>query len=333
MPGGNSLPSNKTGQNPKEKKSTNTNTVQTLLSARKDLDKTKARTQPKLPKRTHSELSSESDNSMDTSGLNSLQKDLDEIKTNLQGITKKDDLDILTKDLVRTHDLEIIVTSIVTKLFQRFESTMDKKLNTKLTTVQKEMQEMQNKFEALSIENEELRKQIDQTRDVVIKNKKGLEDSTRMNQEALTSANYNEQYSRKNNIKVMNFPRREDQNLRSDFIETVRRDLNVHLEERDVVAIHRLPSDKPGPKPMIVRLFNSDVKRKVMVERKNLNNKVRISDDVTWRNMQLISKLRDMNCFESVWFYNSGVYGRMEDGLQLKFNLFDNIRTRLQNRK
>ena len=62
----------------------------------------------------------------------------------------------------------------MTKLFQRFESTMDKKLNTKLTTVQKEMQEMQNKFEALSIENEELRKQIDQTRDVVIKNKKRL---------------------------------------------------------------------------------------------------------------------------------------------------------------
>ncbi|CAC5365482.1 unnamed protein product [Mytilus coruscus] len=187
--GQNSLPSNKTGQNPKEKKSTNTYTVQSLLSARKDLDKTKARTQPKLPKRTHSELSSESDNSMDTSGLNSLQKDLDEIKTNLQGITKKDDLDILTKDLVRTHDLEIIVTSIVTKLFQRFESTMDKKLNTKLVIVQKEI--------------------------------------------------------------------------------------------------------------------------KVMVNRRN---SVRISDDVTWRNMQLISKLRDMNCFESVWFYNSGVYGRTEDG-------------------
>ncbi|CAC5420132.1 unnamed protein product [Mytilus coruscus] len=208
MPGGNSLPSNKTGQNTTEKKSTNTNTVQTLLSARRDLDKTKARTQAKLPKRTHSELSSESDNSMDTSGLNSLQKDLDEIKTNRQGITIKDDLDILTKDLVRTHDLEIIVTFIVTKLFQRFESTMDKKLNTKVAIVQKEIQEMQNKFEAVSIENEELRKQIDQTRDVVIKNKKGLEDSTRMNQEAITSANYNEQYSRKNNIKVMNFPRR-----------------------------------------------------------------------------------------------------------------------------
>ncbi|CAC5421208.1 unnamed protein product [Mytilus coruscus] len=175
-----------------------------------------------------------------------------------------------TKDLVRTHDLEIIVNSIVTKLFQRFESTMDKKHNTKVAIVQKEMQEMQNKCKALSIENEELRKQIDQTRDVVIKKKKDLEDSTRMNQEAITSANYmyNEQYSRKNNIKVMNFPRREDQNLLSDFIETVKKDLNVQIEERGVVGNHRLPSDKPGPKPMIVRLFNSDVKRKVMVNRK-----------------------------------------------------------------
>lgn len=30
---------------------------------------------------------------------------------------------------------------------------------------------------------------------------------------------------------------------------------------------------------------------------------------------------------------NSGVYGRTEDGLQLKFNIFDNVKTRLQHRK
>ena len=100
-------------------------TVQTLLAARKDLDSTKA--QQKVKKRTRVELSSESDNSIDMSGLSSLQKDLDEIKENLQGITKKDDLDTVTKDLVRTHDLETIVTSIVNKLIQKFESSMEKK--------------------------------------------------------------------------------------------------------------------------------------------------------------------------------------------------------------
>ena len=65
---------------------------------------------------------------------------------------------------------------------------------------------------------------------------------------------------RKNNIKVFNFARREKQNLRQDFINLVKRDLNVTLKERDVVAIHRLPAEHE-PSPLIVRLFSSDVKR------------------------------------------------------------------------
>jgi hypothetical protein len=65
------------------------------------------------------------------------------------------------------------------------------------------------------------------------------------------SSNYNEQYSRKNNIKVFNFHRREKQNLRQDFINLVKGDLNVTLEERDVVAIHRLPAEHE-PSPLIV---------------------------------------------------------------------------------
>jgi hypothetical protein len=72
------------------------------------------------------------------------------------------------------------------------------------------------------------------------------------------------QYSRKNNIKVFNMKKRDKQNLREDFIDLVKKDLNVDLELRDVVAIHRLPSDRPGEKPIIVRLFNSDAKRNVM---------------------------------------------------------------------
>jgi hypothetical protein len=46
----------------------------------------------------------------------------------------------------------------------------------------------------------------------------------------------------------------------------------VDLELRDVVAIRRLPSDRPGEKPIIVRLFNSDAKRNVMHAKKNLKN-------------------------------------------------------------
>lgn len=330
MPSSNSNSSNnaaKGGQKASGKKSINT--VQTLLSAKKDLETSKP--QSKVQKRTHSEISSESDTSMDKtidkSGLLDLHKDLDEIKLNLQGITKKSDLDILTKDLVRTHDLEIVVTNIVNKLLQRFESSIDKKINARFVQVEKEMQET---IDALKLENETLRRRSDEFKETIVQQKKTINQTSKLTQEAIISANYNEQYSRKNNIKVMNFPRRENQDLRSDFIKTVKNDLKVELEVRDVVAIHRIPSREPGLNPVLVRLFSSDVKRKIMREKKELKNNIRFSDDVTKRNMELINRLRDMNCFESVWYYNCGVYGITEDGLQLKFGLYDDVHTRLQ---
>ena len=109
----------------------------------------------------------------------------------------------------------------------------------------------------------------------------------------------------------------------------MKKDLNVKLEERDVVAIHCLPSRKPGPQPVIVRLFNSDVKRNVMKVKKNLNDGVRVVDDVTKRNLELMSNLRNSYNFESVWYFNCGIYGRTEDGLQLKFGLYDDTGLRL----
>ena len=69
----------------------------------------------------------------------------------------------------------------------------------------------------------------------------------------------------------------------------VKRDLNVTLEERDVVAIHRLPA-KHEPSPLIVRLFSSDVKRSVMRVRKELKGRVKFVDDVTYQNTKFSLK-------------------------------------------
>jgi hypothetical protein len=97
--------------------------------------------------------------------------------------------------------------------------------------------------------------------------------------------------------------KRDKQNLREDFIDLVKKDLNVDLELRDVVAIHCLPSDRPGEKTIIVRLFNSDAKRNVMRAKKNLKNNVRFVDDITKQNHELMKRMRDSNRFDSVWFF------------------------------
>ena len=146
MPGGNNTstrPVSKPGQpNPVK-------TVQTLLAAKK---KDTSNKEPRA-KVTHSEVSNDSNTIHDLSGLINFQKDLDEIKISLRDVTTKDDLNEMTKDLVKTSDLENIVTGIVKKLFSKFESLLEKKMNEKIIKIQNEMEE---KVEALSIANEDL---------------------------------------------------------------------------------------------------------------------------------------------------------------------------------
>lgn len=227
-------------------------------------------------------------------------------------------------------DLEQLVTVIVKNLLREFGESIEKKFDDKLSEVKRDMQE---KIDALAVENEDLKRKMNVLHTTTTGIRKDLNETARQTKQAIINSNFNEQYSRKNNIKVFNFPRKEKQDLRKDFIEKVKSDLDVDLEDRDVVAIHRIPSQHPGVNPCIVRLFSSDVKRKVMRVRKELQDNVRFTDDVTKTNMDLIQRLRDTEEFESVWYYNCGVYARTEDGLQLKFGIYDDIYTRLKQRR
>ena len=147
---------------PGQPRSTNINTVQTLLKAK--LGSTKEK-EPKKG-RTHSQLSNDSNNSIefDLSGLDHIQKDLEEIKSSLQGVTKITDLNEATKDLVKSTELETLVTVIVNKLLNNFESKLETKFETKLTQVTNNMQE---KIDALSLENENLKGQLDARKNVL----------------------------------------------------------------------------------------------------------------------------------------------------------------------
>ncbi|VDI70471.1 Hypothetical predicted protein [Mytilus galloprovincialis] len=124
----------------------------------------------------------------------------------------------------------------------------------------------------------------------------------------------------------------EQQDLRQDFIQMVKSDLNITLHDRDIVAIHRLPAQRE-PRPLIVRCFNTDIKRSIMRKRKELRNKVKFVDDVTTRNIALIKRLEDSGRFDQVWYFNCGIYGRTDHGLQMKYGLYDDINRRLREGK
>ena len=128
----------------------NRGTVQTLLSTRKvNTNKSSSEKPSKEANRTYSDVSM--DSSIDMAVI---QNDLEAIKGKLEKVVKKNDLDQLSQSLVKKSDIELIVTSIVTKLMDNFKKELDEKLEKKFI---EKTGKQQKAIEELTKENEQLR--------------------------------------------------------------------------------------------------------------------------------------------------------------------------------
>lgn len=173
-------------------------TVQTVLT-KKALNKDNASTQEKPAKqgkRTHSNVSEES---IDTIDLTSIHADLCEIKTSLQETIKKHDLENAVDGLVKKNELHDVVTNIVSQLI----STLKEEYNARMKEA---TNKLQDQVDTLFMENNNLKEKLcEKNRQIKQLEETTLESNVR-SKEALKQCNYNEQYSRKNNIRILNLP-------------------------------------------------------------------------------------------------------------------------------
>jgi hypothetical protein len=103
---------------------------------------------------------------------------------------------------------------------------------------------------------------------------KQVADNEIIPKEALQMSNYNQQYSRKFNIKIMNYPEKKDEKIRDIFVKDIVKDkLNVKVDPSEIQAIHRIPGKIGEARPVIVKLVNSEVKYRIMRAKKNLPKK------------------------------------------------------------
>ncbi|VDI17051.1 Hypothetical predicted protein [Mytilus galloprovincialis] len=109
--------------------------------------------------------------------------------------------------------------------------------------------------------------------------------------DALKSANYNEQYSRKHNIRIVNYPEKNNEHLHAEFINLVKKDLKINLEPTDLIAIHRIPGKEGAIRPIIAKVRNTDTKIKIMRSKKGLKKDIKFHDDITQKNLGLMSRL------------------------------------------
>jgi hypothetical protein len=146
---------------------------------------------------------------------------------------------------------------------------------------------------------------------------------------ASKKANYNEQFSRKNNIKIQNIPESKDENEES-LTKTVTGILNTHaevdLQPIDTVAMHRIPTKQGQTRPVLIKLRNNSIKSAIMKKRAPMKNGgYKLVDDVTKPNQGLISRLHLHPDIQSAWYFNGAVYGQTVKDERVKFDIYDNV--------
>ncbi|CAG2198875.1 unnamed protein product [Mytilus edulis] len=143
--------------------------------------------------------------------------------------------------------------------------------------------------------NASLHSDLRKMRDVVDENNKKATESVRL-------GNWNEQYSRKKNVKIYQLP--------ENFKEP------SQIRHQKVVAMHRIPGKEGNPRPVLIKFLRMDTKISLLRKKKAINEalKVRIGDDITKLNQGLLNRLYQHDNVISSWYFNGHVYGSDEEG-------------------
>jgi prefoldin subunit 5 len=281
----------------------------------------KASTKPQV-KRFQPDTSNNSNNSMDelnniTEQLDSMNKNIAELRGDLKSILKKDEVENLIKTTVTN-----IVTSLETKL-QAHVSTL----------VNERTKYLDDKIESLEFENNSLKEKLSDLENKTAEKLRDFEEKITKNynasMEANKRSNYNEQYSRKNNAKILNIPeetRETEESLMTTVTNLIQTKSGVTLKPEDFIAMHRIPTKKGLIRPVLFKLRNNTLKSTLMRKRGAMKAAGhRLVDDVTRLNQGLISRLSMHPEIENAWYFNGSVYGQTKCSERIKFDIYDNI--------
>ncbi|XP_013380206.1 unconventional myosin-Vb [Lingula anatina] len=274
-------------------------------------------------KRSHSEVSNTS-----TEETSLILIKLDEIESEIKNTVKTNDL----KDIVQE-----MVTETVTKLLLNFKDEIGTNLEKLEDKHKLDIGELRERIDSLELENDALREQLAGKEKSLRKLTETVEQANYASNNAIKMANYNEQYSRKNNIKIYGVIEKEHENTRDVVCKVLKEQGEVQITADDITAVHRIPGRQGSPRPILMHVKNTEIKVRIMRSRSTLKRHdkgVRLADDITKLNAQLLQRLKENEQIEQSWFYNGSVYGKVKHtGQRMRFSIDDDIDKKVKIRK
>ena len=254
-----------------------------------------------------------------------IQKDLAEVKKDLKQTIKEDNLETIVSTIVRKI-LDQNNKELKEENDKRFQE-IENRHKTKFEKLEKSVEILEQRVEALA---EKLVNSNKEFREM----KQTLQKTEYMSKEAVRLGNLNEQYSRKHNFKIMGLQEKDRENTWKVVQDFLKNNAKIELEDREIVAAHRIPGAKGKPRPIIVKVLNTNIKARVMKKRSEIKQKgngQKLADDVTKKNSELITTLLQHEDIDSAWYFNGSVFAKLKDSdHHVKFDIFDDIDKKIQ---
>ena len=207
----------------------------------------------------------------------------DDIKSIVKSALKemREELKKEIKLEIKNEILDSIKSEVQKEKIERADDV--KRLNDKIENIEKKVVRAKEQIDGQNLDIEALREKNNKQASELREIKSRLKSTESKYTEVLTMANFNQQYSQKNNVKILNWPEKRDENLRQEFCEVVRNKTGQSVNPRDVLAIHRVPKspDVRGPRPVILKFINTESRVAVIKHRKKLKDSFIMLDHLT----------------------------------------------------
>ena len=194
----------------------------------------------------------------------------------------------------------------INKRIDALESAMNESINFVEETTKKEIEEIKAKTQRDYSEFKETIRLID--RDLETCNE-GLEEL--------------EQYSRRNNIRIMGIPEKKGEDPEEEVMKVVGK-VKATIQKGDIDRAHRVGKYQEGTaRPIIVKFISHHSKMEVITQRKTLrqlNTKIFIVEDLTQTRRTLLKKVRENDNIKKVWTEDGRIKAQTKRGKVVRIN-------------
>jgi hypothetical protein len=237
--------------------------------------------------------------------------------------------------------IEPIVRKAVAVAMKAFESELRQLLRDKVEEMVNRMSSMEHKFDIMEGRIHEIEDRISTPQPVSVTTTDVAEmrgDLKELRVEAhksLIMSNDNEQYSRRNNLRLRGLKGSDD--CRRAVVEFLNHKLKYNISEADIEAAHPLLSkkstleensgnagtDQTARPTVIVRFINRKHRDDIIRIRKMLKGtEFSIAEDLTSLNVQTLNRVRNHPSVQSSWSWNGKIHAVLKNGKRISVKPF-----------